>query len=107
MMFLYFIALMLVSLIERKIREQMQNENIDSLPIRPSGLKTKRPTWENLQYFFRNVHLTTIIQGERILVACVKGISPLHALLLRLLKVPPSIYGKLTDRWWLFAMHNG
>jgi transposase len=107
MMFLYFIALMLVSLMERKIRGQMQNDNIDSLPIRPSGLKTKMPTWENLQYFFRNVHLAIVIQNERILATRVKGISPLHALLLRLLKVPRSIYEQLTDRWWLFAMHNG
>jgi transposase len=107
MMFLYFIALMLVSLMERKIRGQMQNDNIDSLPIRPSGLKTKMPTWENLQYFFRNVHLTIVIQDERILATRVKGISPLHALLLRLLKVPRSIYEQLSDRWWLFAMHNG
>jgi len=107
MMFLYFIALMLVSLIERKIRGQMQKDNIDSLPIRPSGLKTKTPTWENLQYFFRNVHLTMVIQDERIIATCVKGISPLHALLLRLLKVPRSIYEQLTDRWWLFAVHNG
>jgi len=107
MMFLYFIALMLVSLMERKIRGQMKNDNIDSLPIRPSGLKTKMPTWENLQYFFRNVHLTMVIQDERILATRVKGISPLHALLLRLLKVPRSIYEQLSDRWWLFAMHNG
>lgn len=107
MVFLYFIALMLVSLIERAIRGQMQKENIGSLPIRPSGLSTKAPTWENLQHFFRNVHLAMVVQGERVLTTSVKGISSLHAHLLRLLKVPLSVYEQLQDGWWLFAMRSG
>jgi len=107
MVFLYFIALMLVSLIERTIRGQMHSENIDNLPIRPSGLRTKAPTWENLQHFFRNVHLAMVLQGQRILTTSVKGISPLHAQLLRLLKVPRSVYEQLMDGWWSFAMCRG
>jgi transposase len=57
MMFLSFIALMIVSLIERNIRQQMAEEQIESLPILPSRMKTKTPTWNNIRYFFRNVHL--------------------------------------------------
>jgi transposase len=45
MMFLYFIALMLVSLIERRIRLEMQEQEIESLPMRPAGMLTKKPTW--------------------------------------------------------------
>ena len=102
MLFLYFIALMLVSLIERNIRREMKKEQIKSLPIRPSGLPTKAPTWENLQHFFRNIHLAIVRQGEQQLQSAVKGISTLHAKLLRLLKVPLSVYEDLMDRWWLF-----
>jgi transposase len=107
MMFLYFIALMLVSLMERNIRGQMANKNIDSLPIRPSGLKTKAPTWENLQHFFRNVHLAMVVQGRNILSTSVKGIGPLHDLLLQLLKVPRSIYEGITEQWWMFSKPHG
>jgi len=107
MVFLYFIALMLVSLIERTIRGQMHKENIVSLPIRPSGLSTKAPTWENLQHFFRNVHLAMVVQGRRILTTSVKGIRSLHAHLLQLLKVPLSVYEQLKDGWWSFAVHSG
>ncbi len=57
MMFLSFIALMIVSLFERNIRQQMAEEQIESLPILPSRMKTKTPTWNNIRYFFRNVHL--------------------------------------------------
>ncbi|RLA68595.1 MAG: IS1634 family transposase, partial [Epsilonproteobacteria bacterium] len=45
MVFLFFIALMIVSLIERNIRQQMKDKGIESLPILPTGLKTKSPTW--------------------------------------------------------------
>lgn len=44
MMFLYFIALMLVSLIERRFRREMKEQNIVSLPLRPDRSRTKKPT---------------------------------------------------------------
>jgi len=42
MMFLYFIALMWVSLIERRIRLEMQGQPIDRLPMRPDGSYTDK-----------------------------------------------------------------
>ena len=102
MMFLYFIALMIVSLIERNIRQQMAEEQIESLPILPSRMKTKTPTWNNIRYFFRNVHLAIITKDERVLQSTVKGVTKLHHLLLKLLKVPSSVYGNLQDGWWNF-----
>jgi transposase len=105
MMFLYFIALMIVSLIERNIRRQMVEEQIENLPILPSRMKTKTPTWNNIRYFFRNVHLALITKDERILQSTVKGITKLHHLLLKLLKVPSSVYD-LQDEWWNFEFQQ-
>ena len=102
MMFLYFIALMIVSLIERNIRQQMAEEQIESLPILPSKMKTKTPTWNNIRYFFRNVHLALITKDEKILQSTIKGVTKSHHLLLKLLKVPSSVYGNLQDGWWNF-----
>jgi len=102
MMFLYFIALMIVSLIERNIRQQMAEEQIESLPILPSRMKTKTPTWDNIRYFFRNVHLAIITKDERVLQSTVKGVTKLHHLLLKLLKVPSGVYKNLQDGWWNF-----
>jgi len=102
MLFLYFIALMLVSLIERNIRRQMAKEEIESLPILPARMKTKTPTWNNIRFFFRSIHLALITKGENILQFTVKGVTELHYLLLKLLKVPFNVYDKLQDGWWNF-----
>ncbi len=102
MIFLYFIALMLVSLIERNIRRQMVEKQIESLPILPSRIKTKAPTWNNIRYFFRNIHLALITKNEKVLQSTVKGVTELHYLLLELLKVPSSVYDNLQDGWWNF-----
>jgi transposase len=64
MLFLYFVALMIVSPIERKIRMNMAKQNIERLPILPQGMNSKKPTWNNIRYFFRNVHLSEIIRDE-------------------------------------------
>ena len=52
MTFLYFIALMIVSLMERNIRKNMAEEKVEKLPILPNGMNPKTPTWNNLNYFF-------------------------------------------------------
>ncbi len=102
MMFLYFIGLMIVSLMERNVRCQMVEEEINNLPILPDGMKTKAPTWNNICYFFRAVHLALITKSGKIIQSTVKGVTELHKQVLRLLKVPSSVYYKLRDNWWLF-----
>jgi len=102
MIFLYFAALMIVGLIERNIRKNMQKENIEKLPILPSRMKTKTPTWNNLNNFFRNVHMSNISQGENILSSTVKGMTDLHYKILRLLTVPAPLYQNIKDQWWEF-----
>ena len=98
--FLYFIALMIVSLIERNIRQQMKEKAIESLPILPTGLKTKSPTWNNIRYFFRSIYLGMIVDGDKVISEQVKGVTKLHKEVLGLLKVPISRYEKLKDYWW-------
>ena len=99
-LFLYFIALMVVSLMERNIRQQMLEQDIESLPIRPTGLSCKRPTWDNIRYFFRNIYLAMIVKGTKIISTTIKGVTLLHRQLLSLLKVPESRYLDLKDFWW-------
>ena len=106
MMFLYFIGLIIVSLIERNIRKQMEEEQIESLPILPSRMKTKAPTWNNIRFFFRSVHLAIITKGDKILQSTVKGVTELHHLILKLLKVPSSVYDDLQDEWWNFEFQQ-
>lgn len=102
MLFLYFVALMIVSLIERKIRMNMARENIEKLPILPQGMNSKKPTWNNIRYFFRNVHYSEIIRNGTCIQAMVKGLSALHEQINWLLEVPDSVYKNLQGSWWQF-----
>ena len=102
LMFLYFVALMIVSLMERNIRKNMALENIEKLAILPQGMNTKKPTWNNLNYFFRNVYLSLIIRENKIIKTIVKGMTVLHYEVARLLEVPLSYYKNLKDGWWQF-----
>jgi len=102
MLFLYFVALMIVSLIERKIRMNMASENIEKLPILPQGMNSKKPTWNNIRYFFRNVHYSEIIRDGTCIQAMVKGLSVLHEHVNQLLEVPDSVYKNLQPGWWQF-----
>ena len=100
--FLYFIALMIVSLMERNIRKNMAEKNIEKLPILPNRMKTNRPTWNNIKYFFRNVHLGLVQQQGRIIQTTLKGITQTHELVLQLLGVSSSVYATIKNQWWVF-----
>ena len=102
MLFLYFVALMIVSLIERRIRMNMAQEGIEKLPILPQGMNTKKPTWNNIRYFYQNVHYSQIIRNGECIQALVKGVKELHRLVNRLLELPDSVYSNLLDGWWQF-----
>jgi len=101
-LFLYFVALMIVSLIERKIRMNMAKTDIEKLPILPQAMNSKKPTWNNIRYFFRNVHYSEIIQDGLCIQSVVKGLSALHKQINRLLDVPDSVYQNLQPSWWQF-----
>jgi transposase len=102
MLFLYFVALMIVSLIERKIRMNMATEKIEKLPILPQGMNSKKPTWNNIRYFYDNVHYSQIIRDGLSIQAVVKGLSDLHEKINCLLKIPDSVYKNVQDTWWQF-----
>ena len=99
---LYFFALMIVSLIERNIRLNMTKQKIEKLPILPQKMNTKKPTWNNIRYFCRNIHLSVIIKNKVPIQADVQGFSQLHKKVCELVEVPCSAYKNLHDRWWLF-----
>jgi transposase len=51
----YFIALALVSLIERQVRLAMRHRKIDSLPLLPEGRQTETPTAARILEAFTDV----------------------------------------------------
>ena len=95
--FLYFVALMVISLIKRAVRKKMAEESIESLPILPQKMKTASPTWNNLHYLFRNVHLSQIFIKDHLVKQTLKGLQEIHVEVLRLLGVPALAYYSLAD----------
>ena len=80
----------------------MEKETIAKLPILPHGMNTKKPTWNNLRYFFRNIHLSLILKDKIPIQSSVQGLSDLHKKVCELIEVPGSAYQNLLDGWWLF-----
>lgn len=103
MTFLYFIALMIVSLMERNIRKNMAQEKIEKLPILPNGMKTSKPTWNNIKYFCNNIHLSIVEEQGRVIQIALKGVTKLHETVIKLLGISTEAYAKLQDRWWIFS----
>ena len=103
MTFLYFIALMIVSLMERNIRKNMAQEKIEKLPILPNGMNTKKPTWNNINYLYKSVYLSLIEKQGKIIQTTLKGITSVHEFVLKLLGIPPSVYLTIKDQWWFFT----
>jgi transposase len=101
--FLYFAALMVISLMERAIRKQMAEEDIEKLPILPQKMKTSRPTWNNLRYFFRGVHQAQIFIDGQMVKQTLKGLLDIHIETLRLLGIPESAYSNLGSDWLTFG----
>jgi transposase len=100
--FLYFVALMVISLMERAIRKHMAQEAIEKLPILPQNMKTSRPTWNNLRYLFRGVHQAQIFLDGRLIKQTLKGLLDIHNETIRLLGIPKSAYSNLGSDWLTF-----
>ena len=63
----------------------MAEEKVEKLPILPNGMNTKTPTWNNLNYFFKDIHLSIIEKQRRIIQISLKGVTGLHETVLKLL----------------------
>jgi hypothetical protein len=88
---------------ERNIRKNMAQEKIEKLPILPNGMNTKKPTWNNINYFYKSVYLSLIEKQGKIIQTTLKGITSVHEIVLKLLGIPPSVYITIKDRWWIFT----
>ena len=64
LLFLYFLVQMVMSLIERQIRNNMSKNNISSIPIYPEQRECKKPTADKIVDLFRDVRLHSVVIGN-------------------------------------------
>ena len=62
---LYFLALLVQALIERELRQAMQREGIEQLPIYPEQRPCRRPTTEQILRLFSLAERVTVLAGKR------------------------------------------
>lgn len=88
---MHVMALMVSTLIERKIRLSMKKQKIKSLPIYPEGKPCQYPTMFNIVRFFNGVERYEVEDKNNVSIFPVQ-LSPLQKQILNLLDVPTSLY---------------
>ena len=87
----YFLVLLVEALLERELRQAMEREGIESLPLYPEGRRCCRPTARRLIDLFEPIQRHTLHQGETE-TSLVTELSSLQRKLLRLLSLPATIF---------------
>jgi transposase len=88
---MHVMALMVSTLIERKLRLAMKRNSIESLPLYPEGKSCPYPTMFDLVRLFQGVEKYEVEQADGVALFPAK-LSPLQTQVLQLLEVPVSLF---------------
>ncbi len=91
---LYFLALLVESLLERELREAMQRKGIDSLPLYPEGRACRWPTARRVLDLFETIQRHTLTHDKRPGEVLVTDLTRVQRRLLNLLGLPSKNYGQ-------------
>ena len=94
LLLLYFLGMLITALIERKVRKEMENRNLPSIPIYPEGRPCKSPTADKLIGLFCDVRLQYICRGNNVLQIVPDEFTKLQALVLDLMGIKPVTFYK-------------
>jgi len=83
----YFLALLVDSLLERELRRAMERQGIENLPLYPEGRACRRPTARKVIDLFEDVQRHELSAGRSGAVVFTTKLSRLQRRILRLLKM--------------------
>ena len=88
----YFLTLLVQTLIERELRRAMEREGLTSLPLYPEERACRRPTTSRVIEVFGPLqrHVLTLPNGREEVLAT--HLTPLQREILRLLGIPTAVY---------------
>lgn len=89
----YFFSLMLQSLLEREVRQAMQREGLESLPLYPEGRSCKAPTTRRIIDVFEPIQRHRLQSAGQTQLLTTE-LTPLQHMLLDLLDMPSDAYGQ-------------
>jgi transposase len=90
--FVYFLSLLVQALIERELRQAMQREGIEDLPLYPEERCTKRPTAEQILRLFTLAQRHILQRDGRDVHVFPPEFTDLQSQVLKLLRVPENVY---------------
>ena len=93
LMFVYFLALLVSAVIERKLKLAMVDKRVESLPTLPEGRLSKNPTWEQILRLFEHHYRHELYDGKAPIKTFSDPLSPTQSQVLNLLKIPAMAYG--------------
>jgi transposase len=90
---IYFLALMVQSLLERELRKAMADQGVESLPLYPEGRPCKRPTTRCVLDVFEPIarHTISTTTSDDIELFTTE-LAPIHRTIIKLLRIPASDY---------------
>jgi len=92
LLLLYFLGMLVTALIERAVRKEMKEREIDSIPIYPEDRACKSPTADKLLDLFSDVRLQHICRGGRVIQTVPDALSQKQRLVLGLIGLEPESY---------------
>ena len=92
-LFLYFLAVTVHALIERKVRESMNVANIESIPIYPEERDCRAPTADKILDLFKNQRQHKLVDGNNTIKVFWDDLSAVQRQVLELLDIPTSVFG--------------
>ena len=93
-LFLYFISLLVQSLIERAIRQSMKRNGFESISIYPESRKCHSPTTDRILRIFENLHYHELIGDGNVIQTFQPQLNEIQELVLKLLDIPVGVYKK-------------
>jgi len=92
LLFVYFVALLLESLVEREIRQNMREQKLESLPLYHEGRECKSPTANQVCDAFQDVRRHRLIDADAVVQSFHDELTELQRRLLHLLGMSPAEY---------------
>ena len=90
----YFLVLLLQTLLERELRLAMQREELESLPLYPEGRACRQPTARRVIDVMHPVSRHRIITDEGVALDLHTDATPIQRQLMKLFGIPTKTYGR-------------
>jgi len=88
----YFLVLLVEALLERELRQAMEREGLESLPMYPEDRPCRRPTARRVIDLFHDIHRHTLRNDSQTPTIFITELSGLQRRILKLLRVPATEY---------------